>query len=331
MRKLHTFGILTLLAGGLQAQHVISARSGLVHYAEGKVTVAGVAVPEKSFVGDFPEIKEGQELRTELGRAEVLLSPGVFLRVAEKSAVRMVSNKLENTRLELLAGTALLEVGDLERDQELAVQIGATGVEFPKRGLYRLDFDPARIRVFDGSAVALNGGQTVTIREGRQAVLAGVITPEKFGKDTDAFHRWAARRSGYISMANLTAAKRVRDNDTPWRASSWVYNPYFGSFTYLPFRGTYQNPFGFAYYSPYSIEQVYYRPPVYAVGPSAMPSAGMDAGMRSYSDYGGRSSMGSYSAGGSASAPPAPAAAAPAASGGRSGDSGGGRSTSGGR
>ena len=334
MRYGTIIGLAAMLAGSAVAQSVISAKSGLVHYAEGTVTLAGK--PAAPTITDFPEMKAGEELRTELGRAEVLLSPGVFLRVAENSAVRMVSNRIEDTKIELLSGSALLEVGELNtKEQQLEVVVAGTTIEFTKRGLFRLDASPALLRVYDGSAVVLVGGQPVTVKEGRQTALNATVAPEKFNKEKgDAFHRWAARRSGYIALANISAAKRMSDNRSTCSAACWMFNPYFGTFTFIPMSGMYRSPFGWSYYSPYTVERVYYRPPVQTYNPPG--AGGMDAGRgwgsRSYGDSGSRSSMGTYSSGGvsAAPAPPAPAAVAPDG-GARSGDSGGGRSTPGGR
>jgi hypothetical protein len=72
------------LASIVNAQVAISARSGLVHYAEGDVLLEGNPVDPQP--GHFPEIGVGQTLTAEQGRAEVLLTPGVFLRLAENSS-----------------------------------------------------------------------------------------------------------------------------------------------------------------------------------------------------------------------------------------------------
>src|SRR5687767_14648092 len=114
--RFRLLGLAVVLAASAIAQNVISARSGMIHYTEGTVTLAGK--PVTTTIAEFPEIKVGEELRTELGRAEVLLSPGVFLRVAENSAVRMVNNRLEDTKVELIAGSALLEVGELNTKEQ---------------------------------------------------------------------------------------------------------------------------------------------------------------------------------------------------------------------
>jgi hypothetical protein len=301
-------------------QAVISARSGLVNYVEGDVTLAGSPVVVTTT--DFPQMKDGQELVTELGRAEMLLSPGVFLRAAEHTRVRMLSSELEDTRLELVAGSALLEVGEIGKEQKLTVKIKDRDIEFPKRGLFRLEAqDVASIRVFDGQAI-IAGETPVTLKEGRFAELGAVAAVEKFDKDeTDSFHRWAARRASYIAVANIWAAKTVHERNVGWRVSDWLYNPYFGSFTYLPYR-RYASPFGWSYYSPRDIEAAYYRPaPMYA------PSPSFDGGMRGWGSMGasgGRSSsMGTVSAGGGMAAPAPAPSNAPVSGGGRSGDDGG--------
>jgi len=71
----------------------------MIHYVEGKVLLEGQPVDPK--FGEFPEVKNDQVLQTEEGRAEVLLTPGVFLRVSENSSFRMLSNRLSDTALEV--------------------------------------------------------------------------------------------------------------------------------------------------------------------------------------------------------------------------------------
>jgi len=49
--------------------------------------------PLEQKFGRFPDIGEGRVLRTALGRAEVLLTPGVFLRLDESSSIRLLSSR----------------------------------------------------------------------------------------------------------------------------------------------------------------------------------------------------------------------------------------------
>src|SRR6202034_2971479 len=91
------------------AQSVISAHSGLIHFSDGSVFLDDQRVEQKS--GKFDQMKNGSELRTQDGRAEVLLTPGTFLRIGANSAIRMISNVLDNTRVELLNGSAVVDQG----------------------------------------------------------------------------------------------------------------------------------------------------------------------------------------------------------------------------
>ena len=94
-------------ASAVYGQFVISAHSGLIHYVEGRALLDSKPVEVK--IATFPEMKENMELRTEDGRAEVLLNPGAFLRLGENSAVRMVSNKLSDSRMEFISGSIVIE------------------------------------------------------------------------------------------------------------------------------------------------------------------------------------------------------------------------------
>jgi hypothetical protein len=87
-RFLSISALVALSGFAASAQSVISAKSGVLHVSEGAVFVGDEPVNQQR--GTFPDIKEKTVLRTELGRAEVLLTPGVFLRVAENSSVKMI-------------------------------------------------------------------------------------------------------------------------------------------------------------------------------------------------------------------------------------------------
>src|SRR5215467_10759511 len=97
--------------GSAWAQSVISAHSGVVHYVEGEVAIDGASIHPK--FAEFPDLKDGQVLAAAEGRAEVLLTPGVFLRLAENSSVRMISNSLADTRIEFVSGSAIIEIAEL--------------------------------------------------------------------------------------------------------------------------------------------------------------------------------------------------------------------------
>ena len=84
-------------------QSVISVRSGLINYSEGAVFIDNQLVAQK--LGRYPTLREGSDLLTHDGRAEILLTPEVYLRVGANSGVRMISSSLDSTRLEVLNGS----------------------------------------------------------------------------------------------------------------------------------------------------------------------------------------------------------------------------------
>ena len=325
------------LAGALSAQSVISARSGLIHHAEGQVLIGDKPVESKA--GTFADVKDNDVLRTEEGRVEVLLTPGVFLRLGENSAVRMLSSKLASTRVEVLSGSVLLEVGELLEGNAITLVYKNQSLEFRKTGLYRIDAENGTFRVFEGEAMVVRDGATFAVKSGKMTDLtAPVMTANKFDtKITDSFHRWAARRAHYLSMANVAAAKEMRDYGSSYSSSRWAWNPWFGMFTFVPYRGYYYSPFGYSFWSPGRVDRFFYQPPVYGGGWNAGAGSrtGYDAGLgyNVGSRGAGMGSSGSYSGGGSSvSSSGGGAAAAPAPSA-RGGDSGGdrGSSTGGGR
>jgi len=267
------FSVLLASASTAWAQQVISAHSGVVHYTEGQVTLEGQPVNMK--FGEFPDVKNGETLATQDGRAEVLLTPGVILRIAENSSFKMVSNSRSDTRLEVLTGSALVEVGELLPTNSITLLYHDTHVELTKKGLYRIDCDdPAKLRVYEGEARVTAKDQTLEARKGRQVLFGTVLDMSAFDtKETDAFMRWAARRSEYLAQANISSARTASNSSYSSYGSgygygygglgmgmgmgmgAWAYNPWYGMFTYMPFgSGMYYSPyFGYPFYSPMNI------------------------------------------------------------------------------
>ncbi len=264
--------VLAALAGlPAFAQSVISAHSGLVHYVEGRVLLDGKPVEVK--ITAFPEIKEGKEFRTEDGRAEVLLNPGVFLRMGENSAIRMVINKLSDSRVEFLSGSMIIESsGDLaQKDDSVSALYKAATVSLRKKGIYRFDSEPAQLRVTAGEAEVDAGGNVLIVRAGKMVSFDGAVAVEKFNaKDGDALSRWSMRRAEGISLANLSAAKYVKDSGRTWSSNGWYYNPYYGMFTFIPGgHGMFSSAYGYRYYSPEAAYHVFYQPVVSFGGQSS--------------------------------------------------------------
>jgi hypothetical protein len=328
-----------LLGGPALAQQVISVKSGMVHYVQGDVKLDGKPVEVRFGQSMFDSIKEGGVLETARGRAEVLLSPGMIIRLGEDTSLRMVNPALVDTRLELLSGSALLEVSDIDKETSVAVRLKDSTVVPRKAGLYRLDTDPAVLRVYEGRADVVSGDKTVDVKKGKMLSLDGRMEMSKFDTDRgDSLHRWSGRRARYLALANVSAARSVQRRGMGWASSGWLWNPYFGMYTYIPVRGTIYSPWGYAFYSPLMVYRVYQPRPVYSAGGGGFGGGGNSGftprydsnlgystvGSRSYGGYSGSTGSSVSSAPAAASAPAASPRRAPAASG--RGETGGGRS-----
>jgi hypothetical protein len=193
-------------------QLVISARSGLINHVEGLVLLSGEPIVRKP--GVRVEMKEGSELRAEDGRAEVLLNPGLFLRLGENSTVRMVSTNLADTRIEFVCGAVIVAPGRrLNTKQNWASSVSIayqeTIIHLRKNGIYRFDSNPAQLRVYDGEASVTRGEAIQMAGPGEMIVLANPGPPEEFDvKAVDALSLWSRRRAAYISRAHESAVRR---------------------------------------------------------------------------------------------------------------------------
>jgi hypothetical protein len=330
-KLLPVFLIGSLAAASASAQMAISAKSGLIAYIEGRVLLGQESVAVKAG-GRLSEIKPEQTLRTEEGRAEILLTPGVILRLGENSAVKMLANRLEDTRVELTAGSAVVEATEIDKAHAVTLLVGQASVGLRKTALLSLHAETG-IRMFKGEAQIIAGGEAQILREGRQLPAATPFTATKFDKsETDPLYRWANRRSEIVAMANIASAKTMQSDFSDRSAltssfyrGGWVYNPYFGMYTYVPLAGMLRSPFGFFYYSPGVVNR-YYNQVLQAALPVQAPAIGGAMGGPRFdsnlgytvNSRGGMASGASAPVSGNAGAP---AAAAPAPS---RGDAGGG-------
>src|ERR1700730_14471655 len=74
-----------------------TAYPGTVNYVEGQVRIGSQSLGANS-IGSA-RLEPQQTLTTEQGKAELLLTPGVFLRVGDQSAVEMISPSLTDTEV----------------------------------------------------------------------------------------------------------------------------------------------------------------------------------------------------------------------------------------
>ena len=265
-------------AGG---QAVISTRSGVVHYFEGAVSLNDQ--PLEPRLGRFPSVPEGGELRTAAGRAEVLLTPGVFLRIDQNSAIRMVSNSLADSRIELLTGSAMVESAEPAPGTLVTLTYRDWQVRFPEKGVYRIDSagvdsGQGRVWVREGEAQVTGpaGGEPVAVERGMDLPLALALVPERsldlaFNDPSDALGKWSSGRADSISADNQIAADIQDPASMTDPGAATDPNALFGSsaqygFTQFPMIGLAPINSGVpGVYSPYGAGMYPYQPGFYSL------------------------------------------------------------------
>lgn len=343
MRLTMLFATASLAATSAFGQTAISAKSGLIHYAEGDVLVGGKAADTR--VGYFSTVKNGETLATTEGRAEMLAGPGVFVRIGENSQIKMINAELTDTRLELLAGSLNVEASESVKENKLTIIAGDRTIRSTKDGVFSVSLTgDTMVKVWDGEVSVEADGKTAVLKAGRQMAADASALVSKFETDsTDELYRWAKRRGSIIALANVSGARMSGTgySGVGQPIGSWYWNNYFNTFTYVPGRGIWRSPFGYAFYSP-GAAWAFYNNFLFAGWGGQTAGGGYGRGSdimaptynrnlgyntvesRSTGGYSMPSGGGGYSAGGGAAA--APAAASPRSEGGGAvGHSGGGR------
>ena len=141
-----------------------TAAPGTLNYVEGQASIADQSLDNKS-VGSVT-LQNGEVMETGNGKAEILLTPGVYLRLGADSSVKMVSNSLTNTQLALNKGKAMLEVDQLYSQNNIHVTQPGADARVLKTGLYDFDANNGEVRVFDGKAIVNANDRNVTVKKG---------------------------------------------------------------------------------------------------------------------------------------------------------------------
>lgn len=241
-------------------QATISARPGVVNYIEGHAYVDGQELNASKLKG--VALYANQTLSTDIGKAEILLTPGVFLRVGDNSAIRMISPSLTDTQFEVTKGEAMVEAAQVVKDNDItAIDHGAV-IRIEKPGLYRIEAGtPPSVSVYDGKADVQIGASNQQVKKGRELVLSAGLKPQKFDKKReDDLYAWSNVRSEYEAGASYasarTAAAAAGANGGfaygfgGGFGPGWYYNSPWNSWAWLPGDGYAFSPFGYGFFSP---------------------------------------------------------------------------------
>jgi len=233
------------------AETVKLAAPGAVNYVEGEATLGNDPL-NKDAIGSV-ELRPGQVVSTgNDGKVEVLLVPGVFLRLGDNSSAQMHSTSPPD--VEVTRGQATVEVVPEKPGVVLVRSNGAT-TRLVKNGLYEFDAERGQIYVYKGQAQVQAGDQSVKVKGGRVLDLnkSGRLEASKFDKkrfESSELVQFSGLRSEYLAEANADAAHTYYMNSTGWYGPGWYWSPAFWTYTWLPGADYCYDPFGWGFYSP---------------------------------------------------------------------------------
>ena len=223
----------TLLALILM-QYVVSAKAGLVNHVQGTTNVA-----------EMEQVRQGHSITTsDDGYAEVLLTPGSFLRTGENSAVRLDGVDLQSVSLRVLQGAAVIEVVDIDKKFPIQVTTGNLKMNIVAPGIYKFADGVAtvvdgKLRTTDGKLAYEDGWQVFFVDNyrARKTVKTRLTSLELFSQI----------RSQLISDANAALVASLSPSSSGFNDPYWLFSSIFNCYTFIP-NGNHRSPYGHQYY-----------------------------------------------------------------------------------
>lgn len=226
------------------------------------VSVPAVTQPIRANAGY--QIKAAGSLRTTgNSRAELLLTPGTYLRVAENSEIEVMETAYTEMRFRVVRGTVIIESASLNpRIHSLTLAAPSGDLHVQSRGLYRLDVLPGQkpaVSVYKGRVLWTGaGGRKTRLKSGRRWILgnsSSSLEPGSSGLDKnyrkDPLNLWSRLRARELVQVNAGLSLASRDSAYPGfgyqNKGGWVLSSKSQWFTYVPFDSSPRSPYGFHY------------------------------------------------------------------------------------
>jgi|SRR5262245_41835293 len=255
-----------LLALGLgviaNAQYLISTKAGFVNRVEGEVYVlrADGEDGEKGRASLGTQLRAGDRLSVAAsGFAETLLNPGSYLRLSENTEVRAVSVDLDSVRFELIKGSVIAEIGQIDKKTPIEIVTPHGALTIAKAGLHRIDAKGSATlvavrqgEIHLGTRSDFAANQSLKIKRGKVLTLTGSALPgqtdvAKLDKDAiDKFDIWSFNRAQALTDANVKALSR-----SGVLTAGWYYDPFYRFYTFVPSRSWFWSPYGFGFFNNY--------------------------------------------------------------------------------
>ena len=251
--------------------YVISAKAGGVNVVEGKVLITR-ADGKTNYLLKNDTVEIGDKVITGAdGKAEILLNPGSYIRLAANSEFEFITTALDDLKLKLTRGSAMLEVF---ADKEYSVKIETPNAQFKaiKSGIYRVDViddSTSKLEVWEGKAqlgdaTEIKGGRAVTITNGQTSIA-------KFDRgEKDSLEVWSKNRAKELTKINDRLQQRTLRNtlvsgfqSNSWNMFNsyglWIYDASFSGHCFFPFGNGWSSPYGYYYgWNVWNIRLPYY-------------------------------------------------------------------------
>jgi hypothetical protein len=169
--------------------------------------------------------------------------------------------------VEVVHGEAMVEVDFKPKAAGMDVTMRGADTKLLKEGLYKFDAERGSVEVIDGKASVAENGKSKKFGKGKELMLADAsLKPVNFDtKNEDELYRWSSVRDSYLAQANYSTAENmyVEGGWGPDFGLGWAWNPYYGTYAWLPGDGFFWSPFGYPFFSP---GYVIYAPRIRAYG-----------------------------------------------------------------
>jgi hypothetical protein len=240
--------------------YLISAKAGGVNFVTGAVS-AERGTGKKDFLHKGDNIEVGDKVSTGIdGKAEILLNPGSYIRLAGNSEFEFLSTSLDDLQIKVNRGSAMFEV---IADEDFTITVktpdsrfylitaGVFRVDATENGGGRISVWKGKAQVGDMNATVVKGGKTASFENGQVAV-------GKFDRDDKGeFENWSRDRAKEIAQINARLQQRQMNRalmnsfgNNAWGGTGyglWVQDPWSRSFCFLPFGYGWSSPYGFGY------------------------------------------------------------------------------------
>lgn len=274
------FGVRAAAQDDLPDPYVISARAGTLNLAEDGTEVRREEDSEWEDITAPQRLRGGDSLRTQgYARAEMLLNPGSYLRLANEAEIELTDASLDRLHVTVRQGVVIFEVTGTD-GTEIVIRVTTPDGAFYilKPGIYRVQVSGngvTEVRIRKG-LIELGDAKGTRVK-GRKRVYLDEHNGTGYGdlakNDFDAFDLWSEERSQRLADANA----RLSDDDTRqlisgYRTSGangfgyapnfglWIYNGWLGSYTFYPFFDDWFSPYGRGYSACYRLPWSSYRP-----------------------------------------------------------------------